>query len=94
MKSAIIWDTTPCSQLSVNRPFEGTYRLHLQGRKNKFSKKPACHLLLRWFLAELIFSTLKVEVICSSEMSVDTQQTARRYIPEDGTLYNHGCENL
>jgi hypothetical protein len=28
--------------------------------KNKFSKKPACHLLARWFLAELIFSTLKM----------------------------------
>jgi hypothetical protein len=27
-----------------------------------------------------------MEAICSSEMSVDTQRTARRYIPEDGTL--------
>jgi hypothetical protein len=25
--------------LSVNRRFGGTYRLHLQGRRNKFSKK-------------------------------------------------------
>jgi hypothetical protein len=24
----------------------------------------------------------------------DTQRTTRRYIPEDGTLYNHRCENL
>jgi hypothetical protein len=32
---------TPCSPLSVNRCFGGTYRLHLQGRRNKFSKKPA-----------------------------------------------------
>jgi hypothetical protein len=27
-------------------------------------------------------------------MSVDTQQTTWRYIPEDGTLHNHCCENL
>jgi hypothetical protein len=31
-----------------------------------------------------------VEVICSSETSVDIQQTAQSYIPS----YNHGCENL
>jgi hypothetical protein len=41
MKSIIFWDMTPCSPLSVNRRFGGTYRLHLQGRRNKFSKKPA-----------------------------------------------------
>jgi hypothetical protein len=36
-----------------------------------------------------------METICSSETSVDTfQRTARRYIPEDGTLYNRRCENL
>jgi hypothetical protein len=42
------------------------------------------------------FSTLKMEAICSSETSVDSQRTARRYtrIPEDGTLHNHRCENL
>jgi hypothetical protein len=51
-------------------------------------------LLLRWFLAQLIVSTLKMEAICSSETSVDTQRTTRRYIPEDGTLHNHRCENL
>jgi hypothetical protein len=35
----------------------------------------ACHLLSRWF------STLKMEVTSSSEMSVDFQRTTRRYIP-------------
>jgi hypothetical protein len=40
----------------------------------------------RWFLAQLIFSALKMEAICSSEKSVDTQRTTRRYTPEDGTL--------
>jgi hypothetical protein len=32
--------------------------------------------------------------IFSSETSVDIQRTTRRYIPEDGTLHNHRCENL
>jgi hypothetical protein len=31
------------------------------------------------------FSTLKMEAICSSETSIDTRRTTRRYIPEDGT---------
>jgi hypothetical protein len=39
-------------------------------------------------LLDLIFSTLKMEAICSSETSVDSQRTTRRYIPEDSTLQN------
>jgi hypothetical protein len=35
-----------------------------------------------------------MEEICSAETSVDFQRTTRRYIPEDGTLPNHRCENL
>jgi hypothetical protein len=35
-----------------------------------------------------------MEEICSSKTSVDTQRNTRRYIPEDGTLHNHHCENL
>jgi hypothetical protein len=42
----------------------------------------ACHQLSRWFLAELISSTLKMEAMYSSGTSVDTQWTTRRYIPE------------
>jgi hypothetical protein len=38
MKSVILWDMTPCSLSSFNRRFGGIYRLHLQGRRNKFSK--------------------------------------------------------
>jgi hypothetical protein len=38
MKSIIFWDITPCSPSSLNRHFGGTYRLHLQGRINRFSK--------------------------------------------------------
>jgi hypothetical protein len=36
----------------------------------------------------------KVEAICSSKTSVDTKRTTGRYIPKDGTLHNHRCENL
>jgi hypothetical protein len=38
MKSIIFWDMTPCSPLSFNLRFGGTYRLYLQGRRNRFSK--------------------------------------------------------
>jgi hypothetical protein len=40
LKSIIFWDIMPCSRLGVNRSFGGIYRLHLQDRGNKFSKKP------------------------------------------------------
>jgi hypothetical protein len=40
------------------------------------------------------FSTLKIEVTCSSEMSVDFQRTTRRYVPEDRTLLKDRYKNL
>jgi hypothetical protein len=45
MKSIIFWDMTPCSLLSCNRSFGGTFRLHLQGRRNNFSKNEQAN---RW----------------------------------------------
>jgi hypothetical protein len=36
MNSIIFWDMTPCSLLSCNRRFGGTYRLHIQGRAELF----------------------------------------------------------
>jgi hypothetical protein len=48
--------------LSVNRRFCGTYRLQLQSRSNMFRKKPA---------SKPIFSTLKMEAMCSSGTSGD-----------------------
>jgi hypothetical protein len=38
--------------------------------------------------------TQKMEVTCSSEISVAFQRTTRHYLPEDRTLHNHCCENL
>jgi hypothetical protein len=75
MKSIIFWDMTPYSSLSVNRRFEGTCRL-----------KQACHMPAFWFLSGLISWTLKMEAICSSETSVDTQRITWRHIPEDNIL--------
>jgi hypothetical protein len=77
MKGIIFWDISPCSPLSFNRRFGGTYRLHLQGRRNTFSKgtgKQAGVTCLLLFFAELIYFTLKMEAICSSETSVKTER--------------------
>jgi hypothetical protein len=96
MKSISFWDITPCSPFRGQRLFGGTYRLHLQGGRNNFSKQAACssrcHLLACWFLAEIISSSLKMEATCSSETSVDTQRTTRRYIPEFAT--NHSLWSM
>jgi hypothetical protein len=43
MKSIIFWDVMPCSLFSCNRSFGGTYRLHLQGRRNNFTKNQHCN---------------------------------------------------
>jgi hypothetical protein len=43
-KSIIFWDVMPCSLLSCNRRFGGTYHLHLQGRRNNFSKNQQASL--------------------------------------------------
>jgi hypothetical protein len=98
MKSTIFWDITPCCSLSVNWIFERIYRLHLQGLKISLARnqresrwKASFHLLTRWFHVQLIFSTLKMEAVCSSETSVGTQRTIRRYIPHDGTLLLFSC---
>jgi hypothetical protein len=42
--------------------------------------------LLAACLTLVSFSILKMEVICSSETSVDFQRTTRHYIPEDRSL--------
>jgi hypothetical protein len=39
-------------------------------------------------------TTMKMEAACSTETSLNFQQTTRRYIPEDRILHNHRCEHL
>jgi hypothetical protein len=39
-------------------------------------------------------STLKAEVACSSETSLDIRRTTRLYVPEDTTVLNHRRDNL
>jgi hypothetical protein len=89
LKRTIFWDITACSPVRFNRRFGGTYRLHLQGWKISLARNRSED---EWQAS--YSSTLKMEAICSSETSLDTQRTTRRYIPEDGTLHNHRCENL
>jgi hypothetical protein len=46
-------------------------------------------------VCHLVYScTLKMETICSSETSVDSQRSTWCSIAEDSTFYNDLCENL
>jgi hypothetical protein len=55
----------------------------------RLAEHSACHLLACWFVL-----TLKMEAICSSETSAETQRTTQCHIPEDDTLHNHCSENI
>jgi hypothetical protein len=88
MNVAILWDIAPCSPYT-NRRFRRNYHLHLQSRKQaeketRLQQILPNHLLKAGFLF-CWFSTLKTEVIISSETSVHIL-TTRRYIPEDGNI--------
>jgi ABC-type uncharacterized transport system permease subunit len=50
-----------------------------------------CFVLVSCLVYSLI---LKVEVICSSETSVDFQWSVQSCNPEDRTLHKHCCENF
>jgi hypothetical protein len=91
--NVIFWDITPCSPLKVNRRFGEPYHLHLQSRRISPARNQRES---RWKTQpySVSYLTLKMEVICSSETSLDFQRTTRLHIPEDRTLHNHRCENL
>jgi hypothetical protein len=93
MKSIIFWNMTPCSPLSFNRRFGGTYRFHLQGKltfqrnilhpsswsKGKPSKKPS------WSRQQAKQEeALKMEVICSSETLFDFHRTTSKRVSSSG----------
>jgi hypothetical protein len=42
----------------------------------------------------LLPSTLKMEAALFFKLPVDFQRTTRHYVPENGTLHNHSCDNL
>jgi hypothetical protein len=74
---------------------------------NEMSKKYQAHKIFQNFITSITaneppahagssladFSTLKMEMIHSSETSVHTR-TTQRHIPENGILHSHCCENL
>jgi hypothetical protein len=82
MDSFIFWDITPCSPLKVNGFLEKISPAYL-GLKVLLA---ACFLTYS--------STLKMQVLRSTEMPVEFQLTTWRYIPEDRTLHKHGCQNF
>jgi hypothetical protein len=83
LKNAVVWDVAPCRSF-VNRRFGGTYRLHLQGRIIRERGTSVS----RW-----LQTTLKMEAIRSSEMSVYTI-SIRRHFPEDGIFHSHCREKF
>jgi hypothetical protein len=92
MKSIIFWDMTS-GLLSCNRRFGGTYRLHLQGWRNNFSKNQLSTCLRAGSCWNYVFDH-EDGGDSFFETSVAAQQTTRRHIPEDDTPHNHRCENL
>jgi hypothetical protein len=80
------YSATRWVQISAPRLFAVFSQSLMQNR----SSLPAFTLVS--YLAYL--TTLKMEATCSSEISVDFQQTTRRYIPEARTLHNDLCENV
>jgi hypothetical protein len=85
MKSIIFWDMTPCSPLSFNRRFGGTYRLHLQGRRNRFSKTSK----RAGGKQNLFLRSWRWKRYVPPKRRVETQRTTRRLIPEDDTLHHN-----
>jgi hypothetical protein len=92
MKISMFWYIMANKQSKVNRQFGEACRLHIQGRirnqvRNKLEEgsKKTC-LTLVYCLA--YYSTVEIEVICSTEPSIDFQVTTRRYIAEE-LFINH-----
>jgi hypothetical protein len=78
-----------CLNISSSLNFLGLSVIYTYMCYQKFSRKKITAFLTA---SKLVFCsaywTLKLEAIFSSELSVDFQETTRRYIPEDSTLHN------
>jgi hypothetical protein len=91
MKGSVFWVITSCSPLKANRRFGGKCNLHFQGRRI-CQACSTCHMLSSWFLSGLFFNPEDGNMFLRNVGWLSTDY--RRYIPEDRTLHNHGCENL
>jgi hypothetical protein len=85
MKSSTSWDVGLYSPVKVNHCFEGTYCLHLQCQRLWLARNRQQPLHPAGFSLSLLLA-LKMEAMCSSEMSVDLYQTTQHYIPKDLSL--------
>jgi hypothetical protein len=87
-KINIFWDIMPCSLFKIHRRFGGTYRLHLQGgiSRAKYERESRWEAASFALVSYSAYLTLKMEAICSSEMSADFQLTTWRYVQEDSNL--------
>jgi hypothetical protein len=82
-KLLLLFIGTNCFYLQERKVIQA--RSHLAG-----GSKQSCLLQLVYCLA--YSSTLKMEAICFSKMSIDFHRITGHYIAEDRTLHNHGCE--
>jgi hypothetical protein len=86
MKNAVLWDVTPCC-FCKNRRFGGTWRLHHQGDKNRWTrnnfssnyvaKDTFCEEIIvtaNTVVSSLILVTLLMEGLRSSETSILTRE--------------------
>jgi hypothetical protein len=93
-KNAFFWDVTPCGSCKNTR-FGGTWWLHHQGDKNRWTNKNVNLTSNRpIFLGNVLRLLVTANApLHSSETSVLTR-AIRRQIPQDGILHSHRRENL
>jgi hypothetical protein len=80
-ESIIFWYLRPCSLIEFYRRFRGAYCLHLQGRSVSHLQSSIRVMLSAYlflFVCLIYCSTLKMEAVLSSEMSVTIYQITRR----------------
>jgi hypothetical protein len=93
LKSTVFCGVTPCSLMDVHRLLGEVFCLHIHGwNLIQAINHPEAGCMMVSCLTHS--SILKMEVLLSSEISMKFYWTTRRYIPEDGTLYSHRCENF
>jgi hypothetical protein len=76
VRTTVFWVVMPC-RLERSRSFVEKYCLHLQGQRLFQSRNQGCFSRILVY-----FSTLKIEAVCLSEMSV-CLRTTQCYYPED-----------